>query len=84
MFNIIKVDDKQIFLDTNVLFTRLIAIAQREDDVEKCFKLEMPLYPPFLFKDALMGKPDKFTLRKVLLNDEYIVSEDTVVPSSYF
>ena len=84
MFNIIKVDDKQFFLDPNVLFTRLIAIAQREDDVEKCSKLEMPLYPPLLFKDALMGKPDKSTLRKVLLNDEYIVSKDTVVPSSYF
>ena len=35
LFNIIKVDDKQIFLNPNVLFTRLTAIAQRVDDLEK-------------------------------------------------
>ena len=35
LFNIIKVDDKQVFLNPNNLFTRLIAIAQRVDDLEK-------------------------------------------------
>ena len=43
----------------------------------------MSLYPPSLFKDALMRKPDKPTLRKVLLKDEDKVNVDTAVPSSY-
>ena len=83
MFNVINVDDKQVFLDSSVLFTRLTAIAQREDDVEKYFKFEMSPYLPSLFKDAVMHNPDKPTLRKVLLKDEDRVNVDTVVPSSY-
>ena len=39
--------------------------------------------PPSVFKDALMHKPDKPTLRKVLLKDEDRVNVDTVVSSSY-
>ena len=35
LFNIIKVDDKEVFLDPNVLFIRFTASAQREDDVGK-------------------------------------------------
>ena len=48
LFNIVKVDDKQVFLDPIVLFTQLTAIAQREDDVEKYFPFEMsPIHPSF-------------------------------------
>ena len=83
LLNIIKVDEKQVFLDPNVLFTRFTAFAQREDDVEKYFKFEMSPYPPFLFKDASMRKPDKPTLRKILLKDKDIVNVDSVVPSGY-
>ena len=83
LFNIIKVDDKQVFLDPIVLFTRLTAIAQREDDVEKHFQFEMSPYPPCLFKDALIRKPDKPALRKMLLKDKHIVNVYAVVLSSY-
>ena len=57
LFNI-KVDDKQAFSDPNLLFNQLTAIAQWEDDVEKCFKFEMSPYPPSLSKDALIHKPN--------------------------
>ena len=80
LFNIVKADDKQVFLNPIVLFTRLTAIAQREDHVEKYFQLEMSLC---LFKDTLIRKPDKPALRKVLLKDEHIVNVYAVVPSSY-
>ena len=46
LFNIIKVDDKQVFLDCNVFFSHITTIAQREDDVEKYFTFEMLTYPP--------------------------------------
>ena len=45
--------------------------------------LEMYSYPPSLFKDALMRKPDKPTLKKVPLRDENVVNVDTAIPSRY-
>ena len=44
---------------------------------------EMSSYPPSLFKDALMRKPGKRTLRKVALKDESVVNVDTAIPSRY-
>ena len=43
----------------------------------------MSSYPPSLFKDALMRKPGKRTLRKVALKDESVVNVDTAIPSRY-
>ena len=54
-------------MSSTVLFTRLAAIAQREEDVEQYFALELTNQPQALFKDVLMRKPDKSSLRKVLL-----------------
>ena len=78
-----SIDDKQVSLDPNVLFTRLTAIAEREDDEEEYVKFDMSLYPPSIFKETCMRKPDKPTLRKVLQKDEDIANVDSVVPSSY-
>ena len=54
LFNVKKIDDKQVFLDPTVLSNPLTVIAQLEDDVEKHFKFGMTSYSPSLFKDALM------------------------------
>ena len=43
----------------------------------------MSSYPPSLFKDALMRKPDKRALRKVALKGESVVNVDTAIPSRY-
>ena len=69
LFNHVKVDDKQVFLDSNDLFPCLTATAPRGYDVDNFFKFEMSPYPPLLFKDVLMHKIDKPTLRKVFLKD---------------
>ena len=72
----------KVFFNPYALFTWVAAIAQREYDMEKYFKLEMSPYPPSLFKDALTRKPGKPTLRKVFLTDEDRVNEETVVPAA--
>ena len=54
LFNVKKIDGKQVFLDPTVLSNQLTVIAQLEDDVEKHFKFGMTPYSPSLFKDALM------------------------------
>ena len=65
-------------MNSTRLFTRLAAIAQREEDVEQYFDFELTSLPQALFKNDLIRKPDKSTLRKVLLTDAMMCSEDTV------
>ena len=75
----IKIDDKNsIFLISTRLFTRLAAIAQREEDVEQYFEFALTLRPQALLKNDLMCKPDKSSLRKILLTDHRMCLEDDV------
>ena len=62
---------KALHLNPTVLFVRLAAVAQREEDVEDYFDFELTNYPLSLFKDGIMQKPDKASLRKILLPDEH-------------
>ena len=64
-----------------VLFTRLSALAGREDNVEKYFEYELTPYPMSLFKDGFMRKPDKASLRNVLLTNtsDSLTCEKTVI-----
>jgi hypothetical protein len=75
----IKIDDKNsIFLNSTRLFTRLAAIAQREEDVEQYFKFELTLRPQALFKNNLMRKSDKFSLVKILITDHRMCLKDDI------
>ena len=55
-----------------MLFTRLSALAGREDNVEKYFEFELTSYPMSLFKDGVMRKPEKASLRNLLLTKETV------------
>ena len=50
------------------LFSRLIAIARDAERLEKIFQYELTPEPTFLFKDDMMRKPTKSTLRNSLLD----------------
>ena len=52
------------------MFVRLAAVAQREENVEEYFEYEMTNYPTSIFKDNMMRKPDKASLRKIILPEE--------------
>jgi len=60
------------------MFNRLITIASREDDLEPMFEYELTFEPMSLFKEGLMRKPDKPTLRKVIMPDEDAVKKDSI------
>ena len=45
----------------------MIAVAEREESLEQFFKYELTSEPMSIFKDGMMRKPDKPSLRKVLL-----------------
>ena len=74
LLNTVKVDEVQVYVSTTVLFTRLAAIAKREENEEKYFDYELTTEPMSLFKNNLTRSPDKPSLRKVLLKDDDAIS----------
>ena len=48
-----------VHIDPNILFTRLTAIVQNEDDIAAQFYYELTPEPTTLFKDGLMRKSSK-------------------------
>ena len=60
--NKVTVNKKDVVINPSVLFTRLSALAGREENVEKYFKYELTTEPMSLFKEGIMGKPDKTRL----------------------
>ena len=70
MINSINVGKKYVPINPTLLFNRLSALAGREENVEKFFDFELTTYPMSLFKDGLLRKPDKASLRKVILAKE--------------
>ena len=63
----IKIDDDTIHIDPQILFTRLAALLQREDDIIEKFAYELTPEPASLFKDGMMRKSAKSILRNHLL-----------------
>ena len=65
-------------INPTLLFTRLSALAGREDNVQKYFDFELTTYPLSLFKAGIMRKPDKASLRNIVLTEETSSSCSTV------
>lgn len=55
-------------IDLKVMFNRMITVAEREESLEQFFEFELTSEPMSMFKEN-MRKPDKPSLRKVLLPD---------------
>lgn len=58
----IQVDKKKVSISPTILFSRLIAIVQREEDMAPFFEYELTTIPTSLFKDNAMRKTDKSRL----------------------
>ena len=58
----VKVSEQSIVIDDDRLFNRLIAIAERSNDLEPYFEYELTNTPASLFKDGFMRKPNKSSL----------------------
>ena len=65
----IKVDKQQVHINPGLLFSRLIALVQREEDMTPYFDYELTPIPTSLFKDNTMRKPSKAQLAKALIDD---------------
>ena len=70
LYNNVKLGQKVIYINPLTLFTRLVAMIQREENLEKFFEYELTPMPTSLFKDGMMRKADKPALRKHLIDDK--------------
>jgi hypothetical protein len=64
----ITIEKKAVHIDPVILFTRLIAVLQREECVEEHFSYELTPEPTSLFKDGTMRKNNKSILRNAILD----------------
>ena len=68
-----------IFLKFNTLIYKTYQPLHKEKKMwNNNFEFELTLRPQALFKNDLMRKPDKSSLRKILLTDHRMCSEDDV------
>ena len=64
----LQVDQQKLNINPNILFSILIAIVQREEDMTAYFDHELTAFPTSLFKDNFMRKSVKAQLAKTLTN----------------
>ena len=64
----IELDKKKVHVNPTQLFSRLIAIVQREEDMVPFFNYELTTIPTSLFKDNGLRKTDKAQLARGLKN----------------
>ena len=79
--NNIKVNTETIPIDSNGLFSRLVALGQRESSIESCFRYELAAEPMSLFKNGMMWKSNKSELKKSITSD--VISLDKVPTKNF-
>ena len=67
LYPAIHVDKQKIHINPNNLFSRMIAIVQREEDMAPYFDFELTANPTSLFKENSMRKPVKAQFANALL-----------------
>ena len=77
----VKVGEQSIVVDDDRLFNRLIAIADRSNDVEPYFEYELTNTPTSLFKDGFMRKPNKSALMHAIT--KHISQSDDISHRSF-
>ena len=62
----VKIGNEKVIIDPMILFSRLVVLLQRHDDITKFFVYELAVVPMFLLKDNMMRKPSISALAKAL------------------
>ena len=83
--NKIRVAGKEVSFNPTALFTRLTALAQREEEnMEDFFSFELTQEPMSLFAKGMMRKPDKPSLRKALMKEEGAIHRNQLPSDAVF
>ena len=79
LYNSVKISDKKfVIVKPPALFLQLIAIAQRENNIERFFSYKVATFPTSLFKDVLTRKPKKAILRNTLLTKKVDIDPNSL------
>ena len=76
----VKIDGENIHVDPNALFSRLVILFERQEDVTPFFKFELT-FPTSLFKSFQMRKTNKAVLKHYLTSD---IQESQSAPNTMF
>ena len=79
----IQIDQQKLNINPIILFSGLIAIVQREEDMNPYFNYELTAFPTSLFKDNFMRKSVKAQLAKSL-TDSMDSSEHLSIGEPYY
>ena len=63
----ITVENEQVYIDSDILFIRLIVLTERSEKMGDYFNYELSPEPTSLFKDSMMRKSNKSTLATYLI-----------------
>ena len=75
----ITIENESIHIQPPGLFSRLLALVDRSENMEEYFEYEFIQEPTSLFKDQPLRKPNKSNLAKIITEDA--ISLDTIPPS---
>jgi len=81
--NICKKEGERLS-DPKALFHRMVTIAEREENLEQFFQFELTAEPMSLFKDGMMRKPDKPSLRKIIMPEGDAIPKKDIAANSHF
>ena len=62
----VKTGNEKVVIDLVILFSCLVVLLQRHDDITRFFPYELAVVPMSLLKDNLISKPTKSALAKTL------------------
>ena len=71
----ITLDNKKLHFNSSVLFSRLVALRERENDIKSCFQYELAAEPTSLFKDRMMHKCNKSDLINIITKNTKTLKE---------
>ena len=80
--NAVKINKQNIVTDPSKLFTRLIVLLERCDDITPYFQYELTPVPTSLFLDNMMCKPNKSSLIQSLLGRDYQLFDSNDIVST--
>ena len=77
----VQVGNEKIHVDPMLLFSRLLVLVERAEDMRECFEYELTSTPKSLFENELIRKPNKSALGRALKQN--VSSVEPPDPSFY-
>ena len=66
LINGVQCEKDKIHVDPMLLFSRLLVLVERDNDMKECFKYELTPIPTSLFEHGMMRKPNKSALGRAI------------------